>query len=227
MELFGIHIPVPVLDWSGAVMVVISLYYLWHKRQAYWHWSNASLVPYFALFMVTDQLMLAGLQVSYLLFGVHGLILWRLERRRRDEGRGFAQGPWYGLGWALSLGIFAYTAYVTQFSDIWAWVQFAIVAASLLANLATTRMWLWSWYLWVAVNAGQAVYFWHLGLMGQFALQFVLGAMSIEGARRWHKQRKLGMPGPGTGKNRGMPGEVGEMEQDLSETMVGGEERDA
>jgi len=66
------------------------------------------------------------------------------------------------------------------------------VSASLLANMATTRTWLWSWYLWIGVNIAQAVYFSHLRLWGQFALQFVLGAMSIEGARRWRLERERG-----------------------------------
>ncbi len=192
MDLFGLTIPTWALDWSGSAMVAISLWFLWHKRQGYWHWSNASLVPYFALFLTTGQFMLAGLQVSYLIFGIHGLLLWRLERLRRQDGRQFAQRSWYAAGWIISLGIFLYTVSVTSFSDSWTWLEFAIVSASLLANMATTRTWLWSWYLWIMVNIAQAVYFSHLRLWGQFALQFVLGAMSIEGARRWRLERERG-----------------------------------
>lgn len=201
MSIGGLGIPIWVLDWSGSLMVVASLWFLWHKRPGYWHWSNASLVPYFALFVSTGQYMLAGLQVSYLIFGVHGLLLWRLERLRRDDGRQFAQGPWYAAGWIISLGIFAYTIGVSEFSSFWTWFQLAIVSASLLANMATTRTWVWSWYLWIAVNAAQAVYFWHLSLYAQFGLQFVLAAMSIEGARRWRSER---MPAPLAGPLEGL-----------------------
>ena len=88
-------------------MVVVSLWYLFGKRIAYWHWSNASLVPYFALFASTGQFMLAGLQASYLIFGVHGLLLWRLERARDRLGRRFNEAVWYQIGWMLSLAIFA------------------------------------------------------------------------------------------------------------------------
>ena len=188
MSIGGLHIPIWVLDWSGSLMVVTSLWFLWHKRSGYWHWSNASLVPYFALFTSTGQYMLAGLQVSYLIFGVHGLLLWRLERRRREDGREFSQRPWYLAGWVISLGIFAYTIGVSEFTSLWTWFQLVIVSASLLANMATTRTWTWSWYLWITVNAAQAVYFWHFSLHAQFGLQFVLAAMSVEGARRWRRE---------------------------------------
>ena len=89
MELLGVTVPGWVLDWTGSVLVVVSLCFLFEKRMAYWYWSNASLLPYFLLFLSGGQYMLAGLQVSYLVFGLHGLLLWRLEARRRAGGRGF------------------------------------------------------------------------------------------------------------------------------------------
>jgi len=190
MNLFGIDIPVWVLDWTGSILVVISLVYLFTKRTAYWHYSNASLIPYFALFVSGGQLMLAGLQASYLVFGVHGLWLWRLEHRRESEGRQFHEFAWYQAGWILSLAIFAYTIALTQFTDGWAWLQFTIVSLSLLANWATTRKWLWSWPVWLLVNSLQAVFFWHLELWAQFGLQFVLFTMSVYGWRVWASERR-------------------------------------
>jgi nicotinamide mononucleotide transporter len=189
MEPLGMDIPLWVLDWTGSALVVVSLIYLFEKRTSYWHWSNASLLPYFALFVSGDQLMLAGLQLSYLIFGLHGLWLWRLERRRDLAGTGFNERVWYQLGWIGSLAIFGYTIVATDFVDRWAWWQFTIVSLSLLANWATTRKWTWSWPVWLAVNTLQAVYFRHFGLWAQFGLQFVLFAMSLHGWRRWRQQR--------------------------------------
>lgn len=194
MSLFGWHIPTWMLDWSGSAMVIVSLWYLFGKRMAYWHWSNASLVPYFALFASTKQFMLAGLQASYLIFGIHGLVLWRLEHARDKTGQRFNEGVWYQLGWILSLAIFAYTVKVTAFVDGWATLQFIIVSASLVANWATTRKWGWSWPVWLAVNTLQAVYFNHLRLWGQFVLQFVLFAMSVWGWIVWHCERARPIP---------------------------------
>ena len=185
MNLFGIEVPIWVLDWSSSLLVVASLFALFHKRVGYWHWSNASLVPYFALFISEQQYMLAGLQASYLIFGVHGLMLWRLERRRDERGRRFNERAWYHAGWILSLAIFGFTVMVTDFINGWAWLQFVIVALSLLANWATTRKWIWSWPVWMFVNVLQAIYFWHLDLPAQFLLQFVLFSLSIHGWIVW------------------------------------------
>jgi nicotinamide mononucleotide transporter len=190
MNAFGWHIPTWALDWTGSALVVISLWYLFEKRLAYWHWSNASLVPYFALFFSTRQYMLAGLQASYLIFGVHGLLLWRLERARDHRGETFNEAVWYQIGWLLSLAIFAYTIRVTDFIDDWTKLQFTIVSLSLLANWATTRKWLWSWPVWLVVNLLQAIYFHHWRLWGQFGLQFVLFSMSVWGWYAWHRVRR-------------------------------------
>ncbi|MFC6749275.1 nicotinamide mononucleotide transporter [Deinococcus aquaticus] len=108
--------------------------------------------------------MLAGLQVTYLLFGIHGLYLWHLEARRARGEIRFNEPLWYGVTWAAGLAIFAYTVAVTDFSAVWNWVQFAAVTLALIANFGTTRRWAWSWPVWIAVNAVQAVYFWHAEL---------------------------------------------------------------
>jgi nicotinamide mononucleotide transporter len=193
MDLFGAQIPSWVLDWSGSLLVVVSLVFLFHKRVGYWHWSNASLLPYFVLFVSTSQYMLAGLQASYLVFGIHGLLLWTLEERRDREGAGFNERAWYHASWILSILIFAYTVAITEFVDGWAWFQFVIVSLSLLANWATTRKWIWSWPVWLGVNAMQAVYFEHLRLWGLFLLQFVLFAMSVRGWILWQRDRTAPM----------------------------------
>lgn len=190
MTLGGILSDVPqwVYDTSGSVCVVVSLVHLFEKRVTYWHWSNASLIPYFLLFAGTRQYMLAGLQVSYLIFGIHGWWLWKLEARRDRHGTRFAEGFWYNLGWVLTLAIFAYTAAITELVGVWAWLQFAITSLALIANWGTTRKWRWSWFVWMAVNVASAIYFARQGFWAQFALQFVLFAMSVQGARAWRRK---------------------------------------
>ena len=187
MNILGLEIPSWVLDWSGSLCVVVSLMYLFQKRLAYWHWSNASLLPYFLLFVSGAQWMLAGLQVSYLIFGIHGLYLWLLEARRDAGLIRFNEAAWYAVTWVASLAIFLVTVLVTDFSQIWNWVQFAAVSLALIANFGTTRKWAWSWGVWIAVNAVQAVYFFHLELWAQFGLQFILAGMSVYGWLEWRK----------------------------------------
>lgn len=181
-------IPTWMFDWSGSALVVASLVPLFCKHPSYWHWSNASLVPYGLLFFDSQLWLLFGLQLCYLLFGFHGLYLWYLERRRDEEGRAFAERRWYAITWLVSLGIFLVAVRATDFAQAWNWVQFTAVSLALVANFGTTRRWTWSWPVWIVVNAVQAVYFAHLGLWAQFGLQFVLAAMSVHGWRQWARQ---------------------------------------
>jgi nicotinamide mononucleotide transporter len=189
-------VPRWVLDWSGSVLVVISLVYLLKKHGFYWHYSNASLLPYFALFMSQKSYMLASLQVSYLIFGIHGLLLWKLERQREEVGRSFNDRAWYNAGWIMSLAIFALAVGASDLSTSWAKLQFVVVAVSSIANWATTRKWTWSWPLWLVVNSLQAILFWHDRLLGQFLLQFVLFGMSVRGWMLWAADDRRSHPQP-------------------------------
>jgi nicotinamide mononucleotide transporter len=179
------RVPPLALDLTGALAVLISLYFLFGKARTYWHWSNASLLPYFLLFVAGGQWLLAGLQVCYLLFGVHGLYLWHLEARRDQGELKFNETAWYGVTWVASLLIFGYTVFVTDFSAAWNWVQFAVVAISLVANFGTTRRWAWSWPVWMLANAVGAVFYFHTGYWALFTLQFILAGMSAYGWRVW------------------------------------------
>ena len=185
MRLLGLDIPLWVLDWSGSLMLVVSLIYLWTKRSGYWWWGNASTLPYFGLFVSSGQWLFAGLQASYLLFGVHGQYLWWLERRRDQRGVHFAETFWYNVGWVLSLLMFAYATAITDLTTALNQVQFAATALALLANWGATRKWVWSWYAWIAVNALQAIFFEQVGYWGLMSLQFVLAAMSVYGLLQW------------------------------------------
>ncbi len=191
MNLFGFTVPQWLFDYSGSLFVIISLVYLFQKRFAYWHWSNASLLPYFLLFVSGSQWMLAGLQVTYLIFGFHGLYLWHLEHRRDKGEIRFNEPLWYSVTWLASLLIFAYTVYITDFSDKWNWVQLTSVTLALIANFGTTRKWSWSWPVWILVNVVSAIYYYHLGLWAQFGLQFILAAMSVKGWLDWRKDETI------------------------------------
>ena len=119
-----------------------------------------------------------------------GLFLGLWEHRR-DKGQiRFNEPLWYSVTWIASLAIFAYTVAVTDFSQRWNRVQFAAVSLALIANFATTRKWIWSWRVWIGVNAVNAVYFWHLGYWAQFGLQFVLAALSAFGWLEWHREEQ-------------------------------------
>ncbi|MES2538618.1 MAG: nicotinamide mononucleotide transporter family protein [Pseudomonadota bacterium] len=187
MTIAGYPVPMWLFDWLGSAFVVVSLLYLWKKQLSYWLWSNLSTLPYFILFILTKQWLLAGLQVSYLVFGVHGQCLWWLEKRRDQRRLPFNEFFWYKLGWMLSILIFLYATSITDLAVTENRLQFIITTFSLLANWATTRKWLWSWPVWICVNLLQIGYFWQLQLHGLLVLQFVLIAMSVKGWIEWRK----------------------------------------
>ncbi len=98
------------------------------------------------IFSSAPLYLLAGLQVGYLIFALHGMVLWRLERGRDTLRRPFSEPLWYNLGWRLTLVIFAYATYATYatasskgFADVWGYLQFVITGLALVANWATTR----------------------------------------------------------------------------------------
>jgi nicotinamide mononucleotide transporter len=186
-------LPTWALDLSGGLAVLVSLCFLFAKRRAYWHWSNASLLPYFLLFASGNLWMLAGLQVCYLLFGLHGLYLWHLEERRDRGELKFNEPAWYGVTWVASGLIFAFTVVVTDFSAVWNWVQFGLVVVALIANFATTRRWTWSWPVWILSNVLGAVYYGHTQYWALFTLQFILAGMSVYGWREWQKDERRGV----------------------------------
>jgi nicotinamide mononucleotide transporter len=186
-------LPTWALDLSGGLAVLVSLCFLFAKRRAYWHWSNASLLPYFLLFASGNLWMLAGLQACYLLFGLHGLYLWHLEERRDRGELKFNEPAWYGVTWVASGLIFAFTVVVTDFSAVWNWVQFGLVVVALIANFATTRRWTWSWPVWILSNVLGAVYYGHTQYWALFTLQFILAGMSVYGWREWQKDERRGV----------------------------------
>ena len=192
------------LDYSSSVVVILSLWYLFSKHAFYWYLSILATFLYFVFYTFSSNpaYLFAGLQVGYLIFALHGMVLWRLEHRRDTQRHPFNEPLWYNLGWGLTLLIFGYATYATAssngFADIWGYLQFTITALALIANWGTTRKWAWSWGLWILVNALYAVYFAHYAYWGQFVLQFILGGMSVWGWIEWIRQDRITRAGKNT-----------------------------
>ena len=192
------------LDYSSSVVVILSLWYLFSKHAFYWYLSILATFLYFVFYTFSSNpaYLFAGLQVGYLIFALHGMVLWRLEHRRDTQRHPFNEPLWYNLGWGLTLLIFGYATYATAssngFADVWGYLQFTITALALIANWGTTRKWAWSWGLWILVNALYAVYFAHYAYWGQFVLQFILGGMSVWGWIEWIRQDRITRAGKNT-----------------------------
>jgi nicotinamide mononucleotide transporter len=181
VEYFTI-VPAWVWDWSGGILFLISLYFYFFKLPSAWHWSNASLVPYFIVFCMLELYMLAGLQVIYLMFGIHGLILWKLQERHNRWAP-----AWERLAVPFGLVIFGYTVYITQFADAWAWLQFVIVSLAIIGSVLLVLKKRSSWLVYIVSNVLGLVYFPHEGLWAMTFVQFAAALMSVYGYQQWKK----------------------------------------
>lgn len=168
-------------DWGGSFLAGISIVCLFRKSLWYWYASLGSSALWFYLFVATSTLMVAGLQVAYALFAVYGIVRWR----RPSGSRAFDH-----VGTAIALGIFALAVAVTTFDGWAAYVEFAAVALSILANWLTAMKIVWCWPVWMSTNVLFAVLFYDAGLWGLFATQFLFFALSLVGWTAWLRERR-------------------------------------
>ena len=183
-------VPSYVYDIVGGIFFIVSLYFFWTKQKRAWHWSNATLAPYFFLFVATEMWMLAGLQVIYLLFGAHGWILWKLQ----EIGHNLAKS-WEGLAAPFGGFIFLYTVYVTEFSDVWAWLQFLIVSIAIVGSVLLVLKMRHAWTVYILSNLIGLVYYPHSGLWVLTFVQVCAIVMSVHGYRQWKKDEEyIGVP---------------------------------
>lgn len=184
------NVPSFVYDLVGGIFFIISLVYFWYKDKKAWHWSNATLLPYFLLFIATEMWMLAGLQVIYLLFGAHGWILWKLQ----EIGHNFAR-VWEKLAVPFGATIFLYTVYVTEFVDVWAYMQFAIVSIAIVGSVLLVLKMRSAWTVYIVSNLIGLVYYPHGGLWVLTFVQVCAIVMSYVGYKQWKKDDEyIGVP---------------------------------
>lgn len=179
-------VPSYIYDIVGGVFFLISLLFYYHKLPSAWHWSNASLVPYFLVFVMLELYMLAGLQVIYLGFGLHGWVLWKLQ----DANNRWAPA-WEKLAVPFGLSIFAYTIYITTFTDAWAWLQFTIVALSILGSVLLVLKKSSAWLVYIVANVLGMIYYPHEGLWVLTTVQVFAALMSIHGYRLWKREERF------------------------------------
>ena len=183
MSEFLASIPMWVYDWTGGIFFMISLWFFFYKLPKAWHWSNASLLPYFLLFVATEMYMLAGLQVIYLLFGGHGWVLWKLQQ----IGSSWAKA-WEKLAIPFGGIVFIYTVYITEFVDAWAWLQFTIVSISIVGSVLLVLKYKEAWLVYIGANILGLVYYPHNGLWALTIVQIGAIVMSVAGYWLWKKQ---------------------------------------
>lgn len=136
----------------------------------------------------------AGLQVVYLLLGVHGWVIWARNRgatnpRRLAIGRTpLAAIPLLAIGAValtalLSWLLFAHTDSTTQIADA------GTTAVSLVAQLMLNRRWLENWFVWIAVDIAYVALYLYKGLWITAALYLLFIALCVFGLRSWLRAR--------------------------------------
>ncbi len=176
---------------------VFGLLYVWLAvRQSVWCWpaglANAAL--FLVVFFHARLYAAAALQVVYLALSVYGWRQWlhgggghgRLEVGATPRAWRLALAAAGGAA-ALALGSFLRyrTDAVLPFPDA------AATAGSLVAQWMTTRKWLESWLVWIAVDAVYLAIYSSQRLYQTTALYAVFLAMAVLGYREWRNSRMV------------------------------------
>jgi len=184
--------PLVVADWGGSIAGAISIVFLLRKSLGYWYWSIVATLLWLYLFIETESLMVAGLQLFYTAFAVYGIARWHLERRSLAVPRRLDHA-----GALVAVSILVATIALSDFASWASWIELTAVALSILANWLTALKVVWCWPIWIATNVLFGILFWHLGLWGLFGMQFLYGALSVVGWWTWRREASPEAPRPG------------------------------
>jgi len=174
------QIPSWVLDFTGTLLTMIGLYFYVFNNKTAWHWSNLGLVPYTLLFASLGLWPLFFLYVCFILFGLHGYVLWFLQDKLSPH-----VGWWQFLTTPIAAILMVGAYLTTTFTDFWAAMQFTIVAFSIVASWALARRFAWSWIVWLPANVLGLVYYYHENLWFLMVAQIPLFAFSVYGYWEW------------------------------------------
>ena len=172
-------------DWGGSIAAAVSIAFLFKKSLWYWYFSIVATVLWFYVFLETDSLMVAGLQLFYTVFALYGIARWHRQKRGRDVPRWLDHA-----GAGLAVLILVATVAATEFADWPSYVELAAVALSILANWLTALKVIWCWPIWISTNVLFALMFFHFELWGLFVMQFVYAALAVAGWYAWSRERR-------------------------------------
>jgi len=114
----------------------------------------ANNVVLFIVFIGAGVYAAAGLQIVYLVMGVHGW--WRWTRGVEQSRTYIADAPRRAWPWLLLAGLVGTAVLVwvlLTFTDSeLAWADAATTAASLVAQYMLNRKWIQNWFVWIGVD---------------------------------------------------------------------------
>ena len=173
---------------TGAACVILA------ARRSIWNFpiGIANNLVFIGLFAVSGIYANVGLQVVYLVLGVHGWLNWHAGRdapmfvlstpRRAIVPLAIAALAMFGvLYWILS----TYTDSTVPVADA------ATTAGSLAAQYMLNRRWLANWFVWIVVDVAYVAMYLATGLTITAALYVLFIGLCVWGYLGWRRHRTL------------------------------------
>lgn len=150
----------------------------------------ANNLVFLALFIHNGVYANAGLQVVYLVLGVHGWLNWRAQR---DDSEFVQHVPRPMVPILVGAGVVGTAALwwvLRDFTDSKVpLADAATTAVSLVAQYMLNRRWLECWYVWIAVDVAYVVMYGVIGLPITAALYLLFIGLCVQGLLGWRRHR--------------------------------------
>lgn len=179
-------------QWGGAVAAFISIAALIWKTQGYWGWSIVNASLWLILFAGGNNKILAGLQVSYIIFSLYGIWQWARVKFRIGYDRNIFGD---NLGTIISLIIFGVTLWIYHHIPgytltMWWWFEVSAVFISILSNWMDAFKYKTNWIGWTMTNILFGPLFYHEHLWGPFVMTFLYQTLCCIGFYHWYKEEQ-------------------------------------
>jgi nicotinamide riboside transporter PnuC len=171
-----------IFDLSGTIIAIISVAFMVKKSTWYWYLSILCSILWFGLFMSKSAYIAGGLQISYILFSIYGMIRWRFEKNQKTPSQLLEY-----TGILLSLFTFSVAVLNTRFIDFNHYCELIGVCFLVAANWLTSRKDDRCWYFWMIGDIIFAIFLWNKQIYATFVAQAVFFALSIWGLFVWKK----------------------------------------
>ena len=175
------------------VAAVITAWSIWlATKENIWYWPTGivSLVLYTWTFYQAKLYGETLLQIICLVLMIYGWYEWLHGGKNRTE-LPVTLTPrrlWPALMGAGAVGSVGTALLMRRFTDNPSpWVDAAILAFSLVAQLMTARKWLESWPMWVVINLVSIFLYVKRALYPTAVLYVVLLILAVQGYRDWKK----------------------------------------
>ncbi len=170
-------------------------------RQHVWCWpvGIVSVALFAVVFFEARLYGSAALQLGYVAISLYGWYAWRHPR----EGRGelpVTKAP-ARMIWALAAAAATGTACLGLFlrdrtDAVWPLVDAGTTSFSLAAQFMTTRKWIETWTVWIAVDAIYVAMYLSQGLVQTTGLYAVFLVLAVLGHREWRASMTRESQGP-------------------------------